>query len=281
MIGHLVEQVLFSESFSHKLEALRALAHQSKDVLQEIANEADSHISEIIRRRNRRYWMPGELTVVGRTESHSILGARYLRMLHNLPSEKVELVLDLFGGFSELIPDNTRSHHISSKNANEICRLVHQAIGISHFNRPYIVCILPYQYPEINSQYDNNSATILCTRVNPSDCSPNYVLFHEIGHLIHYGVLGSLEPPSSFLPFILKHSIVNTSKIPDDDLREIFADLFAVAMMLHTRFESEHPTLEVLTANQRIEIRDYFKDLFQQNRHKFTPSFFGLFSPKA
>jgi hypothetical protein len=72
------------------------------------------------------------------------------------------------------------------------------------------------------------------------DISPEYVFLHELGHVLQTSLTGSVDVvPEEFLRF--DQTVGGQLKQGDPDACEVFADLFAIAVMRGTALCSHDP----------------------------------------
>ena len=80
-------------------------------------------------------------------------------------------------------------------------------------------------------------------RMQSEEVNPIHVLLHELGHLLHIKVTGTLtEIPKSFVGHLLNLGI-ECSKLTATQLQELFADTFMLAVI------NKHPELGVPEPN--------------------------------
>lgn len=86
-------------------------------------------------------------------------------------------------------------------------------------------------------------------RMQSEEVNPIHVLLHELGHLLHIKVTGTLtEIPDSFVGHLLRLGI-DCRKLTTAQLRELFADTFLLAVI-----------------SQSIEFEDPFPDISPQRK---------------
>lgn len=81
---------------------------------------------------------------------------------------------------------------------------------------------------------------------NHCNSTPEHVLLHELGHLLHMKVTGTLtEVPLSFKEYLCRLG-TDCSRLSDKQLREIFADTFMLAVISQTdRFGDPLPQISI------------------------------------
>lgn len=94
--------------------------------------------------------------------------------------------------------------------------------------------------------------------LNPgTEFTPEFVLLHELGHIVQNRYGSSNAPPKSFLQFIKKESL---AQLDTYELCEIFADAFAMAIMCDSPFSQYDMINDVLLETKR-DWREYFTEL--------------------
>ena len=128
--------------------------------------------------------------------------------------------------------------------------------------RPLRVYYIPYERADYNAVYYPYLNSIASYRPKENS-SPEYIFLHEIGHLLAYNITGEPDKvPASFIEFNKKNS-------PhwQEDLIEVFVDLFSTAVMMETDFAPQNPFISILSTRSQRLIKDYFIDLVRELKY--------------
>ncbi len=126
-------------------------------------------------------------------------------------------------------------------------------------NKPLNIFHIPFNHKIYNGHYYPYLNSIASYKPHTENCSPEYIFLHEVGHLIIYKLAGNPHKvPDSFVEFTRLHN-------PkwNDDLVEIFVDLFSVAVMLGTEFEPLNPLIVSRNMDKIRGIKEYFVELIK------------------
>lgn len=132
--------------------------------------------------------------------------------------------------------------------------------------RPLRIYYIPYERPDFNAAYFPYLNSIASYRPKENS-SPEYIFLHEVGHLISYNITGEPDKvPDSFIEF-------NKKMNPkwQNDLIEIFVDLFSLAVMMETEFAPLNPFIPILSTKSQKLIKNYFVELVRDL--KYSKSF--------
>lgn len=86
--------------------------------------------------------------------------------------------------------------------------------------------------------------------------SPEYVLLHELGHIVQRRYGSDIRPPDSFYGILSEKGL----KLSDQELCECFADTFAIAIMCDTPFTQYDPFKDIPLEIKR-QNRAYISEL--------------------
>lgn len=90
-----------------------------------------------------------------------------------------------------------------------------------------------------------------------TEFTPEFVLLHELGHVVQNRYGASNAPPKSFLQFIKKESL---EQLDTYKLCELFADTFAMAIMCDSPF-SQYDTINEVPLEAKRDWKEYFTEL--------------------
>ncbi len=182
-------------------------------------------------------------------------------------NKMIDAVLTHLKGYEVNIPQS--GELISREMVETILELPFAQKTIFLLSRKRPVFILNFDYTsEFNSTCFPHINVIINSRANPLNGSQNnsdYVFMHELGHLFHVYLIGNFnEVPGSFSN-VIKDAFGNDIKnISEDDLREVFADCFAIACAYETQFEKTNPFIQMFRREDSEYIANYMKNLIEE-----------------
>lgn len=122
---------------------------------------------------------------------------------------------------------------------------------------PLQIYFIPFEHVDVDAGYYPYINSIASYKPREKDLSAEYVFVHEVGHLLIYNITGDPEKvPDSFIEFNRKFN-------PewDDDLVEVFVDLFSVAVMMDTEYAPLNPFVTEFSKKSQKVIKNYFIEL--------------------
>jgi len=134
-------------------------------------------------------------------------------------------------------------------------------------NRPLIVL----NFDSTNRLYnsfcgtdDNVRSRVICMfNMNDSTVSPEYVFLHELGHALQIAITGSVsDVPIEFIKYQNLLPGVEKLNQGDEIAAEVFADIFAIAVMRNTEFSCFDPLNNPDIINASFET--FFSQLFDK-----------------
>lgn len=121
---------------------------------------------------------------------------------------------------------------------------------------PLTVFHIPLEHVEFNASYYPfiNSIASYKPKI---EATPEYIFFHEVGHLLVYNLTGNPEKlPQSFID-------LNRELNPEweGDLLEVFVDIFSVVIMKNTEYEDKNPFISGFDASIIKIFYNYFSKI--------------------
>lgn len=102
---------------------------------------------------------------------------------------------------------------------------------------------------------------IFLFNVNPDTVfTPEFILLHELGHVVHNRYGSSNAPPESFHRLIKKEIL---EQLDTYDLCELFADTFAISVICDSAFSQYDPYVDIPLEDKR-SYKKYFSELIMQ-----------------
>jgi hypothetical protein len=127
----------------------------------------------------------------------------------------------------------------------------------TYTNRPLRIYYIPYKHLEFNAGYYPQLNSIVSYKPKEADSTPEYILMHEVGHLLTFNLTGDAgKVPDSFVEFNKVHAPKWKG-----DLVEVFVDLFSIAVMMDTEFAPKNPFPEKFPVRFQNSVKDYFTKL--------------------
>lgn len=183
----------------------------------------------------------------------------------------IDTVLTHLKGYEADIPES--GELISRQMVESILELPLAKDTVSLLANDRVVAILNIDYTcQFNSTCLPHIKVIINSRSNPLNGDENYqdyVFMHELGHLFHVYLTGDFsEVPESF-GNVIKEAFGNDIKnISKEDLREVFADCFAIACAYGTSFEKSNPFIQMFRREDSEYIANYMKNLIEEEMRK-------------
>lgn len=121
------------------------------------------------------------------------------------------------------------------------------------------IYFVPFENKHNNAVFDINTNSIALFRTKEKkEQTPEYVFFHEFGHILHAKIFKSInQVPPSFMEF---NNQLNPRffEFSQEDQLEIYADMFSIAAMLGTEYENYNPFIKKWDRTFTKTIKEYF-----------------------
>jgi hypothetical protein len=123
------------------------------------------------------------------------------------------------------------------------------------------IYFVPYENRMSNAAFDINTNSIVVFRTKEKKTQPpEYIFLHEFGHILHCTLFKTVRTvPESFVKFNKKINR-HLFKYSAQEKLEIYADLFSIAVMLDSEYESLNPFIKTMQRVHLDEIKEYFVD---------------------
>lgn len=158
--------------------------------------------------------------------------------------------------FDELIEEEAE---IKDNDIIDILRLEHierYLSYIKHKTKNLMILTFKSSFKEVNA-YAFCHANMICIAPSNKEIDFRYILLHEIGHLLNIAITNANKVPDDFIP-IFQKSFNNYNEVPIEDMLEIYADCFSIAMMNNTQYKNLNPFIKEFSKESVALITDYF-----------------------
>lgn len=121
------------------------------------------------------------------------------------------------------------------------------------------IYFVPHENKMNNTAFDINTNSIAVFRTKEKKTQgPEYIFLHEFGHILHCKLFKTVKKvPESFVEFNRKMNERFVTYSEPEKL-EIYADLFSIAVMLNTEYESLNPFIKIIQPVHFDKIKEYF-----------------------
>lgn len=128
-----------------------------------------------------------------------------------------------------------------------VCFSIHELAHVCHNSQ------FSYARSHQHEEYSINLTAV----VHDSNSTPEYVLFHELGHLLHALTCGiddegMIEIPLPVVDALESAGFPTFGELDEESQAEIIADVLAMGMMLDSEYESKDPFVDIDRAHKQV-----------------------------
>lgn len=255
--------LLWKNDISSKLKLVdifKDLVHKDAHI-DELENVLFTYISDV--NSNLRITNFDLLRFYGPSKGLSIFTANQLFLSTRVQKEEDKIqVLDQLGKVLNNL-EESKNPLLKITSAKKVIDVLEHFLGGQFHkttqHRFLSIFFVPLENKDSNAAFDINTNSIAVFKTKEKTTqTPEYIFIHEFGHIVHASIFRSTNKvPQSFIEFN-KRLNPHFLKFSEREKLEIYADMFSIAVMLDSEFESLNPFLKTLHRKHADQIQAYF-----------------------